>query len=64
MTLLPYLSPVAPRLIRKARLVGIQRVSPDEAQQIGRIMSLPQAERDALSTLADGVTLWCNDRDR
>ncbi|MFD5034712.1 hypothetical protein ACFVWX_32345 [Streptomyces sp. NPDC058220] len=64
MTLLPYLSPVAPRLMEKSGLVGIQRVSPDEATQIGRIMSLPRAETEALSTLADGVTLWCTARDR
>ncbi|MFJ1744641.1 hypothetical protein ACIOJD_00125 [Streptomyces sp. NPDC088116] len=64
MTLLPYLSPVAPRLMEKSGLVGIQRVSPDEALQIGRIMNLPQAETEALSTLSDGVTLWCTARDR
>ncbi|MDX3855719.1 hypothetical protein [Streptomyces sp. AK02-01A] len=64
MTLLPYLSPVAPRLMEKSGLVGIQRVSPDEATQIGRIMSLPGPETEALSTLADGVTLWCTARDR
>lgn len=64
MTLLPYLSPVAPGLMKKASLVGIQRVSPDEAAQIGRIAHLPVAATQALSTLADGVTLWCTERDR
>lgn len=63
-TLLPYLSPVAPRLLEKSSLAGIQRVSPDEAAQIGRIMGLPGAESEALSTLADGVTLWCTPGDR
>ncbi|MFE5619000.1 hypothetical protein [Streptomyces sp. NPDC056463] len=63
-TLLPYLSPVAPRLLEKSSLVGIQRVSPEEAVQIGRIMGLPRQESEALSTLADGVTLWCTPRDR
>ncbi|MGW7362984.1 hypothetical protein ACWGI8_06025 [Streptomyces sp. NPDC054841] len=63
-TLLPYLSPVAPRLMEKSGLVGIQRVSPDEAAQISRILGLPRAETEALSTLADGVTLWCTARDR
>jgi hypothetical protein len=63
-TLLPYLSPVAPRLMRKSALVGVQRVSPDEGVQIARIMALPQAETSALTTLADGVTLWCTERDR
>ncbi|MEU6988619.1 hypothetical protein ABZ946_35320 [Streptomyces sp. NPDC046324] len=63
-TLLPYLSPVAPRLLEKSSLVGVQRVSPDEAAQIGRIMGLPRAESEALSTLADGVSLWCTPSDR
>lgn len=63
-TLLPYLSPVAPRLMLKSALVGVQRVSPDEAAQIGRLMNLPSAETQALSTLADGVTLWCTGGDR
>ncbi|MEV7958665.1 hypothetical protein ACIO6T_40065 [Streptomyces sp. NPDC087532] len=64
LTLLPYLSPVAPRLIEKSALVGIQRVSPDEAAQLGRILNLPAAETQALSTLADGVSLWCSGQDR
>ncbi|MDX2822543.1 hypothetical protein PV416_15850 [Streptomyces ipomoeae] len=64
LTLLPYLSPVAPRLIRQARLVGVQRVSPDEAAELGRTMALPRADVESLPTLADGVTLWCADRDR
>lgn len=64
LTLLPYLSPVAPRLLRNSDLIGIQRVSPDEARQIGRVMQLPQQDVDTLSTLSDGVTLWCTRRDR
>ncbi|MEV7287422.1 hypothetical protein AB0O01_23095 [Streptomyces sp. NPDC093252] len=64
LTLLPYLSPVAPRLMRQARLVGVQRVSPDEAGEIGRVVGLPRPEYESLPTLADGVTLWCTDRDR
>jgi hypothetical protein len=64
LTVLPYLSPVAPRLMRQARLVGVQRVSPDEATLIGRELGLPGADVDSLPTLADGVTLWCADRDR
>ncbi|QEU91462.1 hypothetical protein [Streptomyces kanamyceticus] len=64
LTVLPYLSPVAPRLMRQARLVGVQRVSPDEAVQIGRSLGLPGGDVDSLPTLADGVTLWCADRDR
>jgi hypothetical protein len=41
---------------------GIRLVSLDA--QIGRIMHLPRPETEALSTLADGVTLWCTARDR
>ncbi|MCX5171873.1 hypothetical protein [Streptomyces antibioticus] len=64
LTLLPYLSPVAPRLLRQARLVGVQRISPDEATELGRALTLPAADVTALPTLADGLTLWCADRDR
>lgn len=63
-TVLPYLSPSAPRLLRSASLVGVQRVSPDEAREIGRRMQLPQRDVDTLSTLGDGVTLWCTRHDR
>lgn len=64
LTLLPYLSPAAPRLVRQARLTGIQRVSPDEAAELGRITGLSRAEAESLPTLADGMTLWCAGRDR
>jgi hypothetical protein len=64
LTLLPYLSPVAPRLVRQAQLVGVQRISPDEAVELGRALALPERDIEALPTLADGFTLWCADRDR
>jgi hypothetical protein len=64
LTLLPYLSPVAPRLMRQARLVGVQRLSPDEAGETGRVLALPRGDVNSLPTLAEGVTLWCADRDR
>ncbi|MGW2592659.1 hypothetical protein ACWCXC_20635 [Streptomyces sp. NPDC001515] len=63
-TLVPYPSPVAAGLMEKASLVGVQRVSPDEARAIGRLMLLGDEEVRALSTMADGVTLWCTRRDR
>ncbi|MEU1469522.1 hypothetical protein ABZ434_15010 [Streptomyces sp. NPDC005761] len=63
-TLLPYLSPVAAGLMEKSSLVGVQRVSPDEAEQIGHLMCLGSDETRALSTLTDGVTLWCTRQDR
>ena len=64
LTLLPYLSPVAPRLLRAATLVGVQRVSPQEAEQIGKILGLARTEVEALPTLGDGVTLWCGGGER
>ncbi|MFJ6794034.1 hypothetical protein [Streptomyces sp. NPDC091268] len=64
LTLLPYLSPAAPRLLRGASLVGVQRVSPEEAERTGDLMRLPPAVADCLPTLGDGVTLWCTPRDR
>ncbi|MER0243065.1 hypothetical protein AAHZ94_13725 [Streptomyces sp. HSW2009] len=59
LTLLPYVSQVAPRLLEHADLVGIQRVSPDEAATVGRVLALPDADVEALSSLPDDVTLWC-----
>lgn len=63
-TLLPYLGPAAAGLMEKSSLVGIQRVSPDEAAQIGQLMRLGPDDTRTLSTLTDGVTLWCNRQDR
>ncbi|MFF4157174.1 hypothetical protein [Streptomyces sp. NPDC001678] len=59
LTLLPYPSPTTPRLMAQADLVGVQRVAPDEARQIGRTMNLPPEDVETLSTLPDGITLWC-----
>ncbi|MFE0044742.1 hypothetical protein [Streptomyces albireticuli] len=59
LTLLPYLGPEAPRLMDSADLVGVQRVSPEEARHLGRLLGLPQEDVDALPTLRDGLTLWC-----
>ncbi|MEU6311594.1 hypothetical protein [Streptomyces sp. NPDC047014] len=64
LTLLPYLSPTAPRLLTQSSVAGIQRVSPDEATQLAPLLGLPQPAVDALPTLGDGVTLWCTPRDR
>ncbi len=63
-TLLPYLSPAAPRLLQTSSLVGIQRVSPDEAAHLSRKMRLPREETETLPRLGDGVTLWCTRKDR
>ncbi|MCC2280625.1 hypothetical protein LKL35_35255 [Streptomyces sp. ET3-23] len=59
LTLLPYPGPTTPRLLSGADLVGVQRVSPDEARGMGRSMGLPPDDVETLSTLPDGVTLWC-----
>jgi hypothetical protein len=64
LTLLPYLGPTAARLLGNADLVGVQRVSPQEADAIGETMRLPRAETELLSTLGDNVTLWCTRRHR
>ncbi|MFR9726942.1 hypothetical protein ACL02R_26820 [Streptomyces sp. MS19] len=59
LTLLPYLGPAATRLMERAALVGVQRVSPEEARQVGRVMALPAVQAEALSTFAEDATLWC-----
>ncbi|NEC63556.1 hypothetical protein [Streptomyces sp. SID9727] len=63
LTLLPYLGPATPALTEKASLVGVQRVSPGEAETAGRLLRLPAGAVRALPGLADGVTLWCTRRE-
>jgi len=64
LTLLPYLGRSAPRLLENADLVGVQRVSPQEAELIGRVLTVPGADVDVLPTLDDPVALWCTRRHR
>jgi hypothetical protein len=64
LTLLPYLGPSAPRLLENADLVGVQLVSPQEAELIGRLLNLPSADVAVLPTLDDPVALWCTRRHR
>lgn len=64
LTLLPYLGRSAPRLLENADLVGVQRVSPQEAEAIGRVLTVPGADVDVLPTLDDPVALWCTRRHR
>ncbi|GAA1934431.1 hypothetical protein GCM10009716_46850 [Streptomyces sodiiphilus] len=59
LTLLPYLGPAAPRLVERAALVGVQRVSPDEAARLAPVMGLPGELAESLPSLSDDVTLWC-----
>ncbi|MCX4446480.1 hypothetical protein ACIOEZ_33630 [Streptomyces sp. NPDC087866] len=63
LTLLPYLGPAAPGLLGEASLVGVQRVSPEEAEQVTRLMRLPAGMVRALPALDDGATLWCTRRE-
>ncbi|QKW21814.1 hypothetical protein HUT16_24600 [Kitasatospora sp. NA04385] len=58
LTVLPYLGPNAGRVINAADLVGLQRVSPQEADLLGRLLSLAPGDVSALPTLPDNVTLW------
>lgn len=58
-TLLPFLGPKAPRLLNRADLVGLQRLSPQETEIVARIMRLPQQVAAALPTLSDNAMLWC-----
>ncbi|WP_457033440.1 hypothetical protein [Kitasatospora sp. P5_F3] len=58
LTLLPYLGPNAARVLNAADLVGIQRVSPQEAELLARLLSLGDQEVAALPTLGDNITLW------
>ncbi|MER7761749.1 hypothetical protein [Streptomyces sp. NPDC097619] len=64
LTLLPHLGRVAPGLLRRADLVGLERVSPEEAGEAGRVLELPGPLVEALPGLGAGVTLWCAARDR
>ncbi|MFJ4848774.1 MULTISPECIES: hypothetical protein [unclassified Streptomyces] len=64
MTLLPYLGPTAPRLLNSADVVGLQRVSPQEAEVIGQVMGLAETDVAALPTLGDNVTMWCTRKHR
>jgi hypothetical protein len=58
LTLLPFLGPNAARVLNAADLVGVQRVSPQEAELIGRVLTLTGQDVTALPTLGDEFTLW------
>ncbi len=58
LTLLPYLDPASADLLGTQDMVGLQRISPPEAGLAAAVLSLPSAERAALPTLADSLTLW------
>ncbi|GAA1991741.1 hypothetical protein [Kitasatospora viridis] len=58
LTLLPFLGPNAARVLNTADLVGVQRVSPQEAELVGRVLTLPGQDVATLPTLTDDLTLW------
>jgi hypothetical protein len=58
LTLLPFLGPNAARVLNSADLVGVQRVSPQEAELIGRVLTVDDQDVAALPTLGDEFTLW------
>ncbi|MFE7562044.1 hypothetical protein [Kitasatospora sp. NPDC057500] len=58
LTLVPHLGPNAVRVLNSADLVGVQRVMPEEAELIGRVLSLGAGEVAALPSLSDDLTLW------
>ncbi|WP_159012083.1 hypothetical protein [Streptomyces sp. NRRL F-5123] len=64
LTLLPFLGPHAARLLAEADLVGVQRVSPQEAEVLARTLRLPPEQAAALPALDDGAMLWCTARHR
>ncbi|MGW4895760.1 hypothetical protein ACWEQL_26395 [Kitasatospora sp. NPDC004240] len=58
LTVLPYLGPNAARVLNAADLVGVQRVMPQEAELIGRVLSLGDQDVASLPSLGDDITLW------
>ncbi|TQF07615.1 hypothetical protein E6W39_27825 [Kitasatospora acidiphila] len=58
LTLLPFLGPNAARVLNSADLVGVQRVSPPEAELLGRLLTVSTEDVAALPTLGDEYTLW------
>ncbi|MYW69555.1 hypothetical protein GTY65_36635 [Streptomyces sp. SID8379] len=57
-TVVPFLGPRAPRLLTRADVIGLQSVSPQEAEVIGRVLRLPEQLTQTLPTLSDATMLW------
>ncbi|UGQ09903.1 hypothetical protein LO772_23805 [Yinghuangia sp. ASG 101] len=64
LTLLPFLDPASAGRLADADLVGLQRISPPEAEAAARVLDLDDPDADALPSLADELTLWCTRRSR
>ena len=60
LTVLPFLGPRSPQMLSRADLVGLQRLSPEEAEVVTRIMRLPEQVGAVLPTLSDNAMLWCS----
>ncbi|MFD8483518.1 hypothetical protein [Kitasatospora sp. NPDC059673] len=58
LTVLPYLGPNASRVLNAADLVGLQRISPQESELVGRLLSLSPGDVNTLPTMPDHITLW------
>ncbi|MFK0290896.1 hypothetical protein ACIQU6_10525 [Streptomyces sp. NPDC090442] len=59
LTVLPFLGPRSPQMLSRVDLVGLQRLSPEEAEVVTRIMRLPENVGAVLPTLSDNAMLWC-----
>ncbi|MGG2459046.1 hypothetical protein ACO0M4_04320 [Streptomyces sp. RGM 3693] len=59
LTVLPFLGPRSPQMLSRSDLVGLQRLSPEEAEVVTRIMRLPENVGAVLPTLSDNAMLWC-----
>ncbi|MGD6742864.1 hypothetical protein ACOKM3_13580 [Streptomyces sp. BH106] len=58
LTVVPFLGPRAPRLLARADVIGLQNLSPQEAEAIGRVLRLPEQLTQTLPTLSDATMLW------
>lgn len=59
LTLLPFMGRKAPQLLRRADLIGLQRLSPQETEVARRILRLPAEVAATLPQLSDNTVLWC-----
>ncbi len=59
LTLLPFLDPGYAGQLVGADLVALQRVSPQEAQLVSRVVRLSPEDVQTLPELPDEVALWC-----
>jgi hypothetical protein len=58
-TLVPYLDPAFAGQLGSADLVALQRISPQEANLVSRLVRLGGQDVQTLPGLPDEVALWC-----